>query len=476
MLRIPAERRGRFIASRAVALALLIALYGAWHGSPRFASSLKAQGEARVITTAHLAAVADGKADATATLQQLIDSGKGEIELPKGVYRLTAPIVVDLDRVGFTSISGNGVARLVMEAAGPALRIVGTHDGTAAPHTVKQNVWDRQRTPLVDALEIVGAHPEANGVELYKTMQPTLTRLTIRHCLHAVHIVTRNRNVQISDCHLYENRGVGVYMDGVNLHQINVVGCHISYNDGGGIVCRDSEIRNLQIAGCDIEGNMSPETEPTANVLLDCRNGSVREGAVVGCTIQHNHDSPDSANIRFLGESAEQPQKVGNFCISDNALSDVRVNIHLQHARGVTITGNTIWKGFDYNVLAEDCSHLVIGPNLFDRNPDYRPPNSTNCLVFRDCSDSTLTGLHVFHTLGTEAAVLLENCRWMNISGCTILDSDGAGLLLRGSDRCSVTNCVIRDEREDADDAPSIRIEGGRHQLSGNMVTGGIVD
>ncbi|MFG0334772.1 MAG: right-handed parallel beta-helix repeat-containing protein, partial [Maioricimonas sp. JB049] len=262
MLQIPAERRTRFMASRGAALALLVVLYGAWHGSTRFASSLQAQGESRVVTTAHLAAVADGKADATATLQTLIDSGRGAIQLPKGVYRLTAPLVVDLDRVGFTSISGNGVARLVMEAAGPALRIVGTHDGTAAPHTVQDNVWDRQRTPLVDALEIVGAHPEANGIELYKTMQPTLTRLTIRQCLHAVHLVTRNRNVQISDCHLYENRGVGVYMDGVNLHQINVVGCHISYNDGGGIVCRDSEIRNLQIAGCDIEGNMSPETEP----------------------------------------------------------------------------------------------------------------------------------------------------------------------------------------------------------------------
>ncbi len=130
---------------------------------------------------------------------------------------------------------------------------------------------------MIDGIEIVGRKNEASGIELQGTMQATISRVSIRNVLHGILLTHRNRNVQISECHLYDNRGTGVLMDGVNLHQINIANSHISYNRQGGIVCRDSEIRNLQITGCDIEGNMG-EGLLAANILLDCRRGSVREG------------------------------------------------------------------------------------------------------------------------------------------------------------------------------------------------------
>ena len=40
--------------------------------------------------------------------------------------------------------------------------------------------------------------------------------------------------------------------------------------------------------------------------------------------------------------------------IGDNVLSDVQTNIHLAGVRGVTITGNTFWKGYAHNLLVED--------------------------------------------------------------------------------------------------------------------------
>jgi hypothetical protein len=138
----------------------------------------------------------------------------------------------------------------------------------------------------------------------------------------------------VADCHLYENRGAGLLLESVNLHQINVTGCHISYNGGGGIVIRRSEVRNIQIGTCDIEANQDPEGPPAANVLFDAREGSIREGAITGCTIQHAHTAPGSANVRFLGRGPADFNKVGNLVIANNALSDVAVNIHLQHARG----------------------------------------------------------------------------------------------------------------------------------------------
>jgi hypothetical protein len=111
--------------------------------------------------------------------------------------------------------------------------------------------------PVVAGLEIAGGHAEADGIEASGTMMLTVHMALIRGCRHGVRLVKRNRNIIISDCHIYSNRGIGVFYDDVNLHQSNVTGCHISYNDGGGVVCRGGEVRNIQIGNCDIEANMA---------------------------------------------------------------------------------------------------------------------------------------------------------------------------------------------------------------------------
>jgi hypothetical protein len=460
----------RFVWTRVCGLAALLWLYSTLDFAGRSqlptASALSFASAQASQPSDPLAAVAHGVEDATDVLQALIDGARssgGRLAIPSRAYRITRPLKVELDKVGPVSILGDGTVRLIMDGPGPALHLIGTHGGTAAPQTVQPNVWEKQRMPLVDGIEIIGRHPEACGLELTGTMQATITRVTVRDALHGIHLTMRNRNVQISDCHLYDNHGVGLYLDGVNLHQINVVGCHISYNDHGGIVCRNSEVRNLQVGTCDIEANMSPDGPPTANILFDCRSGSVREAAIVGCTIQHTHNAPDSANIRFVGQSPEVADKVGNLAISDNVFSDVQWNIHLQYARGVTLTGNTFWHGQAGNLLVENSSNIVVGPNLCDRNPDYgsEDDGSTNAIIFRNCRDCTLTALHVNNVLDSSAAVTLDRCRWFNVSGCTVLDSDGAGFDLTDCAHCLVTGCLVRDERPASQDPVAVRVRGG---------------
>ena len=64
--------------------------------------------------------------------------------------------------------------------------------------------------------------------------------------------------------------------------------------------------------------------------------GMKRRGiAITGCTIQHTHNAPDSANIRIMGEGKARPYaegelRGGNITITGNILSDVQVNVHLQ--------------------------------------------------------------------------------------------------------------------------------------------------
>jgi hypothetical protein len=419
-------------------------------------------------------AVGDGVNDDTVAIQKAVDSGPGAIMLSKGVYRIKKPIVIDLDKTGYTSLSGGGVARIVMAGPGPALKFVGTHFKSADPEGFAESVWLRQRMPLVDGIAIEGGHPEAVGIEAVGTMQLTITRVHIRGVLHGIHLTGNNRNLIISDCHIYENRGIGIFYDDVNLHQSNITGCHISYNRQGGIVSRAGNVRNIHITGCDIESNMGPETPPTANVLIDSADSSYGTGevAITGCTIQHNSPSPESANIRIIGRSGPdrngKPVREGNVTITGNVLSDVKVNVHLKECRGVILVGNTFWMGYDQNLLIEDCSNIIVGANNFDRNPRYNYGNSLdarNSLLVRNSADCTLSGLHVTNVWKAPAALTIENCKRMNVTNCTILDCDDIGLLVKDTVDSRISGCLISDNRPEAESI-SLKVAGGK----GNMV------
>jgi parallel beta-helix repeat protein len=443
------------------------------------ATNRAAENKAEINDVTDFGAVGDGKHDDGPAIQKAIDSGVGRVRFPKGIFRLTRPITIDLDKVGYVSLIGDGVARVVMAGSGPAFKFVGTHEKSADPQGFSENVWERQRMPLIDGLAIVGDHPEAEGISAIGTMQLTITRVHGRKLLHVVHLSGNNRNVSISNCHFYENRGCGVLYDEVNLHQSNITACHISYNAGGGIVSRGGNVRNIHITGCDIESNMSPESPATANVLIDSAGSIYGTGevAITGCTIQHNNPSPESANIRILGRSApskvSQAVREGNVTITGNVLSDVKVNIHLKDCRGVAISGNTFWQGYQHNLLIEDCTAVVMGANNLDRNPRYdygNTSNANNGVVFRGCSDCIISGALVSNVWREPAGVILENCRRCNVTDCTIVDCDQVGLLIKDSVNCRISDCIIRDDRKGMK-TDSVVIRGG----SGIVVTDSVL-
>jgi hypothetical protein len=125
--------------------------------------------------------------------------------------------------------------------------------------------------------------------------------------------------------------------------------------------------------------------------------------------------------------------------------------------------------GFDYNLLVEDSSNIVVGPNNMDRNPRYahsKAETSTGAVLFRRTRDTTITGLHVNGNWHVPAAVGFEECSRLNITGLTILDSDNVNLLLKDVSHSRVSGCLIRDDRKDAK-STSLKVLGGE----GNLVT-----
>ncbi len=193
----------------------------------------------------------------------------------------------------------------------------GSHGGSADPNSFQPNVWSHERMPVVADLEITGIHPDSDGIQITGVMEPTITGVLLRKLRHGFHVTGRARNVLIDHCHIYHNLGVGVFFDRVNLHQTIISNSHISYCRLGGIRVEASEIRNMQITGNDIEYNNNrahgvpgADAEPTAEIYFDAREGSLREGTICGNTIQATY-SPGGANIRMIGQGAEQHPKAG---------------------------------------------------------------------------------------------------------------------------------------------------------------------
>ncbi len=431
-------------------------------------------------------AAGDGQRDDTEAIEHTVRDGDGLVDFPRGTYRITRPIVVRLKESGPIGVRGSGgTAKLVMAGAGPALVFEATHSTTADPAGFRPEEWARERMPTVGDIEIQGAHPEADGIRITGVMQPTLTGVLIRQVRTAVYIHQRARNVLISHCHIYNNTGVGIHLERVDLHQTNITGSHISYCRLGGIRIEASEIRNLQITGNDIEYNNNrshkvpgADAEPTAEVFIDCRTGSVREGTISGNTLQATY-SPGGANIRFIGAGPDKNHKTGLWTITGNLIGSQDNNIHLTSARGITISGNVIYSGHSRNLLIENSRNIVVGLNVFDHNPDYEPKELCTGIRLVDSVDCSLQGLiiqdcqagrHSVADAGPqtrEGLVELIRCRRINVQGVQILEPAPHGLFL---DECSdtlITGCTVLDGRTPALMQAAIRWQGTG---SGNLI------
>ena len=424
-------------------------------------------------------AVGDGTTDDTAAIRHALADGEGCLTFSAGTYRINKTIEIDLNRPNRIGIDGaNGTAKVLMTGSGPAFRFTGTHAGTGDPNSVKPNVWSRQRMPTIANLEIEGAHPEADGLELKGTMQAVIEGVLIRQVRHGIRLVERNRNVLISHSHVYHNSGVGIFLDEVNLHQIVIASSHVSYNRLGGIRISGSEVRNLQITGNDIEYNNhrahGSDPEPTAEIYIDTtgEGASVNEVTIASNTIQAT-PSPGGANIRIV-EQRDNSRPPGLFAINGNVIGNQENNLHLTGCHGVVISGNFIYSCTHRNVLAEGCSQINFNGNSFRRHDTglftgVRFVDSRNCVI-QGCTihDELPDGQ-------TTGASLLElvDCQRMTVAACQLLDGVPYGLHATRCSELNVNGCTIRDTRQLPKATAAVRIEGvGSH----NLVLGNLLD
>jgi len=398
--------------------------------------------------------------DSTAALQRQINDHKGSLILKAGIYRITQTLTIDLKQQGSAIVRpASGPVTLIMDGPGPAIQISGSHQGTASPKSFEIATWN-ERMPIVEGIEIVGNHPEADGIALFQCVEPIVTKISVRWCLNGIHLITRNRNVTISDCHLYENSGVGIFYDEVNLHQSNISNCHISYNRKGGIVVRNGNVRNVQISNCDLEGNMPATDAPTkaANILLDVsgtpgdKSHSIAEVAITGCTIQHSSNysgkdydklAPGGANIRIRGKKI---WPIDSVTISGNVISDTSLNVDIADATDIALTGNTFFAPNPDNLKIKNSKRIIVNGNTFNPRQFDRPGRIT----LQECQDCILSNC-TFRALDTEGgAIILDHCRRMNLSS-NIMTECKSGVLVKDSSHISLHNWTVSGLPDDVE-------------------------
>jgi len=426
-------------------------------------SSVRLLGAALCLTLASLAPAAsvrdfgakgDGVTDDTAAIEAAVRGAKdGAVEFPRGRYRLTRTVEVKLADVGPLGLIGKGgSATVIMAGPGPAFRVMGSHDkGTADPKSVKPVTWERERMPTLDGLEIVGAHPEADGVEFRNTMQPTVRGVLIRQVRHGLHFTARSRNVLIDGAHVYDCSGIGIFLEAVNIHQMIISASHISYCKQGGIKVLGSEIRNFQITGNDIEYNFSEGGPPSADIWFDLAGkGSVREGTISGNTIQALY-SKGGANIRFTGIPGN-PLKVGVWSITGNHIANQETSIHLRDAAGVSITGNTFMRGFESQLVVERSRNIIVSGNVFDHNVDYFTPTTQSIggiVIDRSTavivSDNLIEGIEA-GTPESGGALSVLDSREVTLSGNQVRAPKVRGVYIARSSNVRLTDTLVTEE------------------------------
>jgi len=425
----------------------------------------------------------DGITDDTEAIRHAVDKGDGVLFFPAGTYLISGTISIPLNAKGPVAISGeSGTSTVMMAGEGPAFRLTGTHQGTGDPGSVKPGVWNQERMPTVQNISLEGKNPKADGFELLGTMQSVFEGVMVRRMRHGIHLVNRNRNVVISHCHLYHNTGVGLYLDQVNLHQINVSNSHISYNRLGGIRIEGSEVRNLQITGNDIEYNNAKShgklrSEPTAEIWIDttASKSSVNEVTITSNTIQAT-SSPGGSNIRIL-EKEDESRPPGLITISGNVIGSQENNVHLSGVYGVTISGNTIYSCTNRNLLIENSRLVTVGSNHFRR---HTPSMGTGVRLVssEDCAVSGCT----FHDESEKGQVSgaslleLEDCRRIAISGCVITDGLPYAIDAGNCSDVMVTGCIITDSRKVQRSRGSLSFtgKGKRNGVASNNLFGKI--
>lgn len=343
------------------------------------------------IDVAMFGAVGDGVTDDSAAVQAAMDSAgeRGGIVAfdTSKVYAVSETIVVDVARV--RGIEGN-LARIMLTRDVVALRIVGTHTGSASPgHESSQRIKLPEMHPYVRGLR-VHAEPRLRGTALSieGTFGLQVTQCHFFDLRTGIEFAKVNRNVVLANTNIWHCLDYGIWWNGGNVHQTNIVGNHVSY-------CRkamfvdDALIYNVQIVGNAIEASSSPDVVEYV-VHAVARDGYIEGFEFVGNSLE-DHVQVSGAAVRIDGG----PQRRGKqIMIIGNDMGNSRAgDIVVSDLDEVVIANNAMSYSADYSIRL---TGHVLGVSVTGNVMNTRSDRRMGMLVIGDAEQRTVVDALVF--------------------------------------------------------------------------------
>ncbi|WP_406903139.1 right-handed parallel beta-helix repeat-containing protein [Serratia marcescens] len=240
-------------------------------------------------------------------------TGKAEFEANK-YYLVSGKFLIDPAAVKRTNFNGATIVQLSNTAT---LHYLGTLAGSANPIQSGDKVHSEYGF-IIDNARICSVDRESGvGVLLEKTIGATISNSVFYFNSIGIQIKGMNRNINISNSHIYANRNYGLhYMPNGDMHQMNVTGTHISYSRIN-VFSDNQHLYNLQISGSDIEVSSYP-SDVDKNICIKAL-GDIKVDCVeiTGCTIEGH--STDNALIRLEGGDVTN---ISNVVISGNTIGN----------------------------------------------------------------------------------------------------------------------------------------------------------
>ena len=86
---------------------------------------------------------------------------------------------------------------------------------------------------------------------------------------------------------------------------------------------------------------------------------------------------------------------------------------------------------------------------------------SKNYVFLKDCQDCSINGLQVHDVFNAEAAIVLEDCRGINVNACNLFDCKSPGILAKNLSESRIQGCLIGKAADAREAWKPIVVEGG---------------
>lgn len=283
------------------------------------------------------AGVGDGVADDSDDIQAVINLTAGVISFnPAKTYFISKSLNVNASIV--KAILGNRTT-FIIDGDYPVFKVEGgMTSGSANPAT--NGVTARREGGFrVDSVRAYSRGTVTGvGVALSNMFKPRITNCDFMYLRNGIQFSGLNRDVIISNNHIYACHDYGVYFDdSADIHQLNILGNIITYCTRN-IYLDNADIYNLQIVGNDIELGSYPSDVAAADkavIWVNAKTSLVEDVSVV-CNTLEDH----ATSNRLLKFDGLNTSSILSVVIAGNSTGNSKyLEIEMGGISGVDITG-----------------------------------------------------------------------------------------------------------------------------------------